>query len=148
MSMPKRRLPEKIQMWIDARKKYHLSHIQIQMARELGLNPKDFGKMANVKLEPWKAPLPKFIEELYFKRFHRYQPQRVVPIEEVAKALERQKEERRIERQRMRELEAQGETETKPVQAKEMGAKPPSDNTVSGKGASTRNTIIYNPGRR
>ena len=39
------------------------------MARELGMNPKKFGKIANHKQEPWKAPLPVFIEDLYFKRF-------------------------------------------------------------------------------
>ena len=148
MIMPKRRLPEKIQMWIDARKEHHLSHVQIQMARELGLNPKDFGKMANVKLEPWKAPLPKFIEQLYFKRFHRYQPQRVIPIEEVAKTLERQKEERRIERQRIRELEAQAETQPNPTLEKDVGAKSPTDNTERAKGAAVRNTLIYNPRRK
>jgi hypothetical protein len=39
------------------------------MARELGLNPKKFGGLANHKQEPWKVPLPDFIEELYKKRF-------------------------------------------------------------------------------
>jgi len=32
------------------------------MARELGLNPHKFGKLANEKQEPWKKPLPEFIE--------------------------------------------------------------------------------------
>ena len=36
----KNKIPEKFKVWIDARKKYHLSHAQIQMARELGMNPK------------------------------------------------------------------------------------------------------------
>jgi hypothetical protein len=36
----KKKIPEKLQIWIDARKKYRLSHAQVQMARELGLNPK------------------------------------------------------------------------------------------------------------
>jgi hypothetical protein len=31
------------------------------MARELGMNPKKFGKIANEKQEPWKKPLPAFI---------------------------------------------------------------------------------------
>jgi hypothetical protein len=39
------------------------------VARELGLNPKKFGRLANHKQEPRKLPLPIFIEELYFKRF-------------------------------------------------------------------------------
>jgi len=34
------------------------------MARELGLNPHTFGKLANEKQEPWKK-LPEFIEEIY-----------------------------------------------------------------------------------
>ena len=63
------KIPEKLQVWIDARKKYHLSHAHIQMARELGLNPRKFGKIANHRQEPWKEPLPVFIEDIYFKRF-------------------------------------------------------------------------------
>ncbi len=48
------RIPAILQPWIDARKRFHLSHAQIQMARELGLNPKKFGKLANYRQEPWK----------------------------------------------------------------------------------------------
>jgi len=40
----KMKIPEKLQVWIDAHKKYHLSHVHIQMARELGMNPRKFGK--------------------------------------------------------------------------------------------------------
>ena len=67
----KNKIPEKYQRWIDARKHYHLSHAHIQMARELGLNPKKFGGLANTKQEPWKLPWPEFIEELYIKHFNR-----------------------------------------------------------------------------
>jgi hypothetical protein len=61
--------------WIEAKKKYHLSDTHIQMARELGMNPQKFGGLANHKQEPWKAPLPDFIEELYFKRFKKEKPE-------------------------------------------------------------------------
>ena len=44
------------------------------MARELGLNPRRLGKIANHRQEPWKAPLPQFIEDLYLKRFGRERP--------------------------------------------------------------------------
>jgi len=37
-------LSSKYQPWIDARQRFHLSHAHIQMARELGLNPKTLGK--------------------------------------------------------------------------------------------------------
>lgn len=62
-------IPEKYRVWIEARKKIHLSHKHIQMAREFSLNPKKFEGLAHHKQEPWKAPLPEFIEEIYRKRF-------------------------------------------------------------------------------
>ena len=68
MPKKKKNLSPKYQPWVDARKKFHLSHAHIQMARELGLNPKKFGSLANHKQQPWKDPLPVFIENLYFKR--------------------------------------------------------------------------------
>lgn len=37
----------KLQEWIDARKRYHLSHAQVQMARELGMNPRKLGGLDN-----------------------------------------------------------------------------------------------------
>ena len=80
--MSRRRIPEQLQAWIDARRRHHLSHAHIQMAREMGLNPKKFGKLDNHDQEPWKAPLPEFIEHLYFKRFGKERPDVVLSIEE------------------------------------------------------------------
>jgi hypothetical protein len=68
--------------WIEAKKRFRLSDTQIQMARELGMNPKKFGSLANHKQEPWKTPLPVFIEECYFKRFHRDKPEVVKSLEQ------------------------------------------------------------------
>jgi len=65
---------EKNKNWIDAKKKFRLSDTHIQMARELGMNPKKFGSLANHKQEPWKAPLPDFIEDIYSKRFKKDKP--------------------------------------------------------------------------
>ncbi len=45
----KKGIPEKFQAWIDVRKRHRLSDVHIQMARELGMNPKKFGKIANEK---------------------------------------------------------------------------------------------------
>jgi len=36
----KKKLSSGYQPWIDAQKRFHLSHAHIQMARELGMNPK------------------------------------------------------------------------------------------------------------
>jgi hypothetical protein len=95
----KMNIPEKLQVWIDARKKYHLSHAHIQMARELGLNPRKFGKIDNHRQEPWKAPLPVFIEDIYFKRFSKKRPDNIKSIEHIFKDRLKSKEKRRIKKQ-------------------------------------------------
>lgn len=84
-------VPPQIQAWVEARKRYHLSHAQVQMACELGLNPRKLGKLANHRQEPWKAPLPQFIEYLYVKRFGRERPQAVTPAENWARAAPRRR---------------------------------------------------------
>ena len=89
----KRAIPSKYKDWIDARKRSHLSNAHIQMARELGMNPKKFGKLANHKQERWKLPLPEYIEELYFKRFGKECPDEVKSIEQLVKDQNRKKEE-------------------------------------------------------
>ena len=76
------RIPADLQEWIEARKRFHLSHMQVQMARELGLNPRKFGKLDNHNQEPWKMPLPQYIEHLYFRHFGKGRPDVVSSIEE------------------------------------------------------------------
>ena len=71
---------EKNKKWSEAKKKFRLSNMHIQMARELGMNPMKLAGLANHKQEPWKAPLPVFIEELYFKRFKKEKPNIVNPL--------------------------------------------------------------------
>ena len=83
MAQKKKSLPPKFQVWVDARKRFHLSHAQIQMARELGLNPGKLGSLANHDQERWKSPLPTFIEDLYFERFGRERPDVVRTVEEM-----------------------------------------------------------------
>jgi len=106
MMAKKTKIPETYQMWIDVRKRYHLSHAHIQMARELGMNPKRFGKIANHKQQPWKAPLPIFIEHLYFKRFKKDRPDHVKSIEQAYKEHQKKKVERRKMRQERRASKA------------------------------------------
>ena len=69
--------------------------MHIQMARELGLNPKKFGKLANHHQEPWKRPLPEFIAHLYVKRFGKI-PNVVRTIEDVAAAEMAKREARKM----------------------------------------------------
>ena len=86
------KLPEKFQMWVDVRKKHHLSHMHIQMARELGLNPTKFGRIDNHHEETWKDPLPKFIETLYFKQISKVPPTNVLSIEKLYQAQQLKKQ--------------------------------------------------------
>jgi hypothetical protein len=91
--MTKTKILPKLQIWIDARKRYHLTHAQIQMARELGLNPKKFGGYANHRQQRWKRPLGEYIEHLYFKRFGKTQPDQVVSLEDRARGVKPKKKE-------------------------------------------------------
>jgi hypothetical protein len=92
------KFPPDLQLWIDARRRHKLSHAQVQMARELGMNPRKLGKLDNHKQEPWKLPLPHYIEELYLRRFGKAAPEEVVSIEERARRLAEKKAKRKADR--------------------------------------------------
>lgn len=98
----KKKMPEKLRIWIDARRRFRLSDAHIQMARELGLNPKKFGKLDNRDQEPWKTPLPDFIENLYFKRFGKSGPDHVRSIEDIVRDQVKKKTERKARKQEQR----------------------------------------------
>ena len=94
--MVKKRKPnQRMQAWIDARKRHKLSHAQVQMARELGRNPGKLGKLDNHNQEPWKVPLRRYIENLYFEQFGRKRPDVVVSIEEKVRLIDAKKTRRR-----------------------------------------------------
>lgn len=105
--MGRTRIPQGLQLWIDARKRHNLSHAQVQMARELGMNPKKLGKLDNADQERWKVPLPQFIEYLYERRFGKVRPDVVQSIEERARMLAQKKAARR-ERRSQRKNDTNG----------------------------------------
>ncbi len=94
-----RKPPPKVQAWIDARRRHHLSHAQVQMARELGMNPAKLGKIDNHDQEPWKVPLPQFIAERYQRRFGRTTPEIVRSLEEQMRLDQTKRDARRAARQ-------------------------------------------------
>jgi len=105
--MAKKKKPnQKMQAWIDARKRHHLSHTHVQMARELGMNPKKLGKIDNHRQEPWKTPLKQFIEHLYLKRFGKDRPDNAMSIEDRTRREEQKKALKREAKQRRRQGEA------------------------------------------
>lgn len=59
-------------------------------------NPRKLGQ------EPWKAPLPQFIEHVYLRRFGRERPEVVTSVEERARAERAKKEARKEARRRTR----------------------------------------------
>jgi len=81
MAKKKKKPNQKTQAWNDARKRHHLSHAQIQMARALGMNPRKLGSKDNHDQEPWKMPLGHYIEHLHNKRFGKDRPAAVRSIE-------------------------------------------------------------------
>lgn len=101
--MSSKKIPKELQPWIEAKKKHRLSQMHIQMARELGMDPKSFGKLDNHKQERWKAPLPQFIEHLYSKRFGKEVPDVVLSFEEINK-LKVQKKEASKERKALKKV--------------------------------------------
>ena len=104
-----KKMPDKYLPWIEARKRFHLSDAHIQMARELGLNPKKLGGLANPEQESWKLPLPEFIEELYFKHFKKRRPESVRSIEQMVRDFKRKKGERRARKQAGSQSQPPGE---------------------------------------
>jgi hypothetical protein len=104
--------PPGLQAWIQARSRHHLSHAHVQMARELGMNPKRMGSIDNHDQEPWKAPLPQFIEDLYLERFGRERPEVVITIEQRARELEEKKRQKKERKQAEREAAARASPRT------------------------------------
>jgi len=97
--MAKKKLSPKYQVWIDARRRFHLSHMHVQMAREIGLNPKKLGEMANNDQEPWKEPLPDYIETLYRKHSKKERPDHICSIEQMVSDKKRRKAECKAQKQ-------------------------------------------------
>jgi len=96
----------KLEKWAVAQKRHRLSDKQVQMARELGLNPDKLGKIDNHKQETWKSPLPQFIEEIYFKRFKKTEPDTVKSIKEQIANEKTKKEQRKKTKEQKRKEQA------------------------------------------
>lgn len=105
-----------LEKWVVAQKRHHLSDKHVQMARELGLNPEKLGKIDNHEQELWKAPLPQFIEKIYFKRFKREIPETVKPLKLIMAEQEKKKEQKRAKdlRRKLRDETPISEEQTHP----------------------------------
>ena len=104
MTKKQPRIPANLRPWLDARRRFRLSHEHVQMARELGMNPKKLGKLDNHDQEPWKLPLREFIGKLYFKRLGKKRPDAVRSIEETAAAKQAKKQAKKAARDGARRM--------------------------------------------
>lgn len=111
-----------LEKWMVAQKKHRLSDKHVQMARELGLNPDKLGKIDNHRQETWKAPLPQFIEEIYFKRFKKEAPETVKPLKEIIAEQEKKKKEQKKAKDERRKL--RDETTMNPIADEQSPSKP------------------------
>jgi hypothetical protein len=97
----------KLKPWFDARSRFKLTHAEVQMARELGMNPKNFGSLADHQQEPWKVPLQEFIVHCYRKSFGRDAPLDVRSLEDVV-ASDKARRTRKLEKKQVRAKEGEG----------------------------------------
>jgi HD-GYP domain-containing protein (c-di-GMP phosphodiesterase class II) len=105
----------KLEKWKIAQKRHRLSDKHVQMARDCGLNPDKLGKIDNHKQEPWKAPLPQFIEEIYFKRFKKTEPAVVKSIREQVADEKTKKEQQKKAKEQKRKEKARYAEKLNPV---------------------------------
>lgn len=103
------KLDRRQQDCVAARKRHHLSHAHVQMAAELGMDPRTLGKLDNHRQERWKVPLPAFIEHLYEKRFGHERPADVFSVEERARQRAAHKAAKKEAKKARREAQAGGE---------------------------------------
>lgn len=92
-----------LEKWLVAQKRHRLSDRQVQMARELGLK---LGKIDNHRQEVWKTPLPQFIEDIYFKRFKREEPETVKPLKQIMAEMEVKKKQQKAKKEERRKQRA------------------------------------------
>ena len=78
------------------------------------MNPKGFGKLDNHKQEPWKVPLPQFIEEMYYKRFKKDTPDQVYSFVKLNKIKNKKKIEKTEEKAKKIEKECEQGMRTDP----------------------------------
>ena len=98
-----KRIPPKVQPWFDARRTLGLSHASIQMARELGMDPKKLRRLVPARGEQWKTPLPEFIAHCYEKAHGRSIPEKIRSLEQIIEYEEKRKEARRERKAIMKE---------------------------------------------
>jgi hypothetical protein len=99
---------DQLQLWVKVKRQYALTDAQVQMARELGVNPKRLSESESAVQGATQAPLGRRIEDLYLKRFKKPLPDPVEPLRQLlhdARARERAEARERRRRKRQAEID-------------------------------------------
>ena len=70
---------DQLRLWVKVKRQCALTDAHVQMARELGMNPK---RLLQAE-QPEPEPLARRIENLYLKRFKKPLPDAVVPLRQL-----------------------------------------------------------------
>jgi hypothetical protein len=101
-------MSDKLRQWVEARSRFQLSDVQVQMGRELALNPKKLGDKVR-RQQKASAPVPvgTWIEQQYLLRFKKAQPDQTASIEDRTKILAERKAKRQANRKGRKQAVAQ-----------------------------------------
>jgi len=92
--------------WRKAKLLHGLTDAQVQMGRELKMNPRRLLRSAHIEPEMTQPSLARLIEDLYRKRFKKPLPDSVVPLRQALhEARTRERAEARERRRRKRQAE-------------------------------------------
>jgi hypothetical protein len=95
-----------LEKWARVKRQCALTDAHVQMARELGMNPKRLAESASTEQGLTQSSLAQRIESLYLKRFNKPRPDIVVPLRQAlhdARARERAEAHERRRRKRQAE---------------------------------------------
>lgn len=99
---------DQLQLWVRVKRQGALTDAHVQMARELGMNPRRLIESQSKTQGLTQKPLGQCIEGLYFKRFKRPLPDAVAPLRQLlhdARARERAETHERRGRKRQAEID-------------------------------------------
>ena len=92
-----------LQEWAKAKRLHELSDAQVQLARELRMNPKRLHDRAGGAKGATNVPLSQLIEDLYLKRLKKALPDAVVPLRQLLRETRARERAEAKERRRKRQ---------------------------------------------
>jgi hypothetical protein len=127
---------DELQRWVEAKRQCGLSDAHVQMARELGMNPKRLIESESATQGPTQIPLGQRIENLYLKRFKKPLPDAVAPLRQLlhdARAKERAEARERRRRKRQAETDHLEAMRISMLTLRRMYGGPGADDDYSGR---------------